>query len=57
MLEVVNWTDENRLVLNLDKTNVMVIGSKSKLSEVEDFNVTVEETVTSEYICIHYNMY
>ena len=39
-----NWIDENRLVLNLDKTNVMVIGSKCKLREIEDFNVTVKGT-------------
>ena len=39
------WIDENRLALNLDQTNVMVIGAKAKLKEVNEFNVNAKGTL------------
>ena len=39
--KVMEWIIANRLVVNLDKTAVMLIGSRAKLNCAGDFNVTV----------------
>ena len=39
--KVMDWINANRLAVNLDKTAVMLIGSRAKLNCVGDFNVTV----------------
>ena len=39
------WLNDNRLVLNYDKTNVMIIGSRSKLTDITEFNVEVNAVV------------
>ena len=33
--QVMNWIDANKLVLNVDKTMVMLIGSRRKLNGIE----------------------
>ena len=39
--QVMNWIDANKLVLNVDKTMVMLIGSRRKLNGIENFDVMV----------------
>ena len=39
--EVMTWITKNRLVLNSDKTCVMVIGSRDNLKKIESFNVYI----------------
>ena len=41
MENIFSWVTTNRLVLNADKTNVMLIGSRSVLNGVNDFSVTL----------------
>ena len=41
MENVFSWVTKNRLVLNADKTNVMLIGPRSILNGVKDFSVTL----------------
>ena len=36
-----NWIKENRLVINLDKTAVMLIDSRAKQKSVDNFSVSV----------------
>ena len=43
--EVMTWITKNRLVLNSDKTCVMVIGSRANLKKVESFNVYLNNTL------------
>ena len=37
--QVMNWISANRLVINLDKTTVMVIGSRGKLNRIDSLNI------------------
>ena len=39
--ELMTWITKNRLVLNSDKTCVMVIGSRAYLKKIESFNVFI----------------
>ena len=39
--KVMKWVNANRLVVNLDKTSVMLIGPRAKLNNSDDFKVTV----------------
>ena len=39
------WITKNRLVLNSDKTFVMVIGSRANLKKIESFNVYMNTTL------------
>ncbi|XP_038047474.1 uncharacterized protein LOC119721465 [Patiria miniata] len=39
LMQISSWLNTNRLVLNYDKTNVMIIGSRAKLKDVVDFRV------------------
>ena len=41
LMQISEWLTRNRLVLNYDKTNVMVIGSKTKLRDTADFKVEI----------------
>ena len=43
--EVMTWITKNRLVLNSDKTFVMVIGSRANLKKIESFNVYLNTTL------------
>ena len=43
--QVMDWINANRLVLNLDKTTVMVIGSRAKLNSIENVNVIDNDNV------------
>ena len=42
--ELMTWITKNRLVLNSDKTCVMVIGSRAYLKKIESFNVFINAT-------------
>ena len=39
------WITKNRLVLNSDKTCVMVIGSRANFQKIEFFNVHINTTL------------
>ena len=43
--KVMKWVNANRLVVNLDKTSVMLIGPRAKLIYSDDFKVTVRGTI------------
>ena len=43
--ELMTWITKNRLVLNSDKTCVMVIGSRAYLKKIESFNVFINATL------------
>ena len=43
--KVMKWVNANRLVVNLDKTSVMLIGPRAKLNYSDDFKVNVCGTV------------
>ena len=43
--DVMTWITKNRLVLNSDKTFVMLIGSRANLKKVESFNVYLNNTL------------
>ena len=45
LTQISSWLNDNRLVLNYDKTNVMIIGSRSKLTDITEFNVEVNAVV------------
>ena len=47
LTEICSWLEQNRLVLNYDKTNLMVIGSKYKLEGITEFKVEVNGIVLS----------
>ena len=42
---MLTWITKNRLVLNSDKTCVMLIGSRANLRKVESFNVYLNDTL------------
>ena len=39
---VMNWLKKNKLVLNTDKTNIMLIGTGAKLKNANDFSVFID---------------
>ena len=43
--ELMTWITKNRLVVNSDKTCVMVIGSRAYLKKIESFNVFINATL------------
>ena len=45
MENILSWVTKNRLVLNADKTNVMLIGKGSVVNNVTDFSVAVNGSI------------
>ena len=43
-----NWIDANKLALNVDKNNGMLIGSRHKLNGIENFDVMVNGLICFE---------
>ena len=40
--KVMGWIKKNRLVLNTDKTSVMIIGSHANLGKIENFSISLD---------------
>ena len=43
MDEALKWLKKNRLLVNINKSNFMIIGSKRKVDEISDINVDVND--------------
>ena len=55
MTSVVEWLNQNKLSLNVEKTEFILLGTKSKLRNIHDDTVTVNINGTHLSVCTTVN--
>ncbi|CAB4027598.1 Hypothetical predicted protein [Paramuricea clavata] len=46
------WVSKNRLVLNADKTNIILIGSRQKVKTAPSLNLSIKDKIIEQRPCV-----